>query len=403
MTTLPPTRSGPLCGVKVLEVAGVGPAPFAAMMLADLGAEIIKIERAASAPGEDPSARLREVLTAASTEASGTANAAQPLDRGRNSIGVNLKDPAGVALFLDLASHADALIEGFRPGVMERLGIGPEACAAVNPRLVFGRVTGWGQDGPLSSTPGHDIDYLAVSGALEAIGPPDRPPTPPLNYLADFAGGGMLLAFGILAAVLEARTSGQGQVVDAAMLDGAALLTTVFAGMRAQGMWSDVRGANMLDGGSHFYGVYTCADGKFLALGAIEPVFYATLVEIVGLGDTEHGGHLDPAQWPRLRSEMASILLTKSRDEWCALLEGTNACVAPVLSMGEAPSHPHNVARSTFVSVDAVVQPAPAPRFARTPGRIVPAAELPSVDASLAAWGLNSERLNTLRSAHVIT
>ena len=399
-------RRGPLVGLRVLEVAGIGPAPYAAMLLADMGATVLKIDRAPTSPGNDPAARLRDVLEGASSSDSGAVDElahhrADPLDRGRRSVGLNLKDPNGVETFLTMCSRADVLLEGFRPGVMERLGIGPDRCRAVNERLVYGRVTGWGREGPLAMAPGHDLNYIALSGALGAMGPPDGPPTPPLNLLGDFAGGGMTLVIGVLAAVIEAHTSGQGQVVDAAMLDGVASLGTLFAGLRAQGLWSDQRGTNLLDGGAHFYNVYECLDGKFLAVGAIEPKFYAALVEGFGLvhagtnGDIE--GNLDASRWPELRARLATIVRTRSRDEWCAVLEGTDACVAPVLSFEEAPDHPHNRARDLYVDVDGVVQPGVVPRFDRTPGAVVPSASLEPVDDLLVDFGLARAAIRALR------
>jgi len=335
---------GPLAGFKVVEFAGIGPGPFCAMLLADLGAEVLCIAR----PG-------------------GQGAAGPVLGRSRQTVEIDLRQPEGAQQALALVARADALIEGFRPGVMERLGLGPDVCLAANPRLVYGRMTGWGQHGPLAHAAGHDINYIAITGALQAIGRRGEAPVPPLNYVGDFGGGAMLLAVGLLSALLEAGRSGQGQVVDAAMTDGAALLSAMMYGFKAQGQWRNERGTNLLDGGAFFYDTYACADGRYLALGPIEPQFYAELRQRVGLADDpDFDRQMDPRAWPALREKLAAVLLTRSRDEWCAVLEGTDACVAPVLDWDEAPRHPHNVARQTFVSVDGVVQPAPAPRFSRS-------------------------------------
>ena len=322
---------GPLTGIRIVEFAGIGPAPFCGMMLGDMGAEVIRISRPGS--GEDRS---------------------NVLNRSRTSVEIDLKLAEGVERAMGFIEGADALIEGFRPGVMERLGLGPDACAARNPRLVFGRMTGWGQTGPLANTAGHDINYIALTGALHAIGRSGENPPPPLNLIGDFGGGGMMLAFGVVCGILEARLSGRGQVVDAAMTDGAALLMAMMYGMKSAGKWSNKRESNLLDGGSHFYDTYQCADGKWVAVGAIEPQFYALLLEKLGLKVAD-------------QASLKALFRSRTRDEWCALLEGTDACVAPVLDLDEAPKHPHNVARGTFVEVDGVMQPAPAPRFSRTP------------------------------------
>jgi len=373
---------GPLEGVRVVELAGIGPGPFCAMLLADMGAEVLRVERPASGPPAWPTL----------------------FARGRRRLAVDLKHPEGAGVVLDLAAAADALVEGFRPGVAERLGIGPEACLARNPRLVYGRVTGWGQEGPLAHAAGHDIDYVALAGALHPVGPAGGPPVPPLNLVGDFGGGGMLLALGVVAAVLEAGRSGRGQVVDAAMVDGAALLTTQLHELLAAGLWSDRRGVNLLDGGAPFYAVYETADGRHLALGALEPGFYAELLERVGLDDADLPGQLDRDGWPVLRERLAALFRTRTRDEWCRLLEGTDACVAPVLSLTEAPAHPHNQARSTFVEVGGVVQPAPAPRFSRTPCARPepPVGPDDNPEQTLAAWGLPTEAVARLRSAGAI-
>jgi alpha-methylacyl-CoA racemase len=360
---------GPLQGLRVVEIAGIGPGPFCAMLLADLGAEVLAVDR----PGGPAPPGL--------------------FARGRPRVPVDLKHPDGPGVVLDLVAAADALVEGFRPGVAERLGIGPEACLARNPRLVYGRVTGWGQDGPLAHSAGHDIDYIALAGALHPMGPAGGPPVPPLNLLGDFGGGGMLLALGVLAALLEAGRSGRGQVVDAAMVDGVALLTTELHELLAAGLWTDRRGANLLDGAAPFYGVYETADGRHLAVGALEPRFYAELLERVGLGGDELPDQLDQAGWPALRERLADVFRTRTRDDWCRLLEGTDACVAPVLSLLEAPTHPHNQARGTFVEVGGVTQPAPAPRFSRTPTAHPTPAPTTDPDQTLTAWGVPPARV----------
>ncbi|MDB5898555.1 MAG: Carnitine dehydratase [Ramlibacter sp.] len=359
--------TGPLRGLKVIEMAGLGPAPFCAMLFADMGAQVVRVERPGGA------ARLtRHDVTA----------------RGRPVLELDLRQPEGPATVLRMVESADVLIEGFRPGVMERLGLGPDACLARRARLVYGRMTGWGQHGPLAKAAGHDINYVALSGALHAIGHKDRPPVPPLNLVGDFGGGAMLLAFGVLAAVFEARTSGQGQVVDAAMTDGAALLSAMMYGLRSGGTWTDGREENMLDGGAHYYGNYECADGKYVAVGAIEPQFYALLMQRCGITDDDLlTQQNDRSRWPEFRQRLAALFKTRTRDAWCELMEGSDACFAPVLDWAEAPRHPHNVARATFVERDGVVQPAAAPRFSRTPGS---AGRVDSGDAAaiLKAWGI---------------
>ncbi len=355
--------TGPLAGLKVVEMAGLGPAPFGAMVLADLGAEVLRITR----PGV--AVNPNDVTT-----------------RSRRAVALDLRDAAGTQAALSLVSHADVLIEGFRPGVMERLGLGPDVCLERNPRLVYGRMTGWGQHGPLSHAAGHDINYIAISGALHAIGRSGEAPVPPLNYVGDFGGGGMLLAVGVLAALHEVRASGRGQVVDAAMTDGAALLSAFMYGFKAEGRWSNQRGENMLDGGAHFYDTYACADGKFVAVGAIEPQFYAELRERCGIADPLFDGQMDAARWPLLKLKLADVFRTRTRDEWCRLLEGTDACFAPVLDWDEAPEHAHNRARGTFVSPGGVMQPAPAPRFSRTPSAEPQAPQAVGVEEVLREW-----------------
>lgn len=381
--------AGPLAGLRVIEMVGIGPCPFAAMMLADMGAEVIRIDRK-TAPGADhpyPSLGTKYDVMA----------------RGRRTLALDLKQAAGRETLLKLCERADVLLEGFRPGVMERLGLGPDLVLARNPRLVMGRVTGWGQDGPLAYAAGHDINYVALSGMLHAMGRNGTPPAPPLNLVGDFGGGGMLLAFGVACAVLEARASGKGQVVDAAMTDGAALLGAMMYGLRAHGSWSDRREANLLDGGAPFYDSYACLDGKFVAVGAIEPQFYARLLELSGAQDPDLNRQWDLARWPELKTRLAALFATRSRDEWCRLLEGTDACFAPVLDMAEAPGHPHNAVRGTFVEIDGVTQPAPAPRFSRTaPDTPKAAGQGGPADAVLADWGFAPEAIEALKGGEVI-
>lgn len=380
---------GPLAGIRIVEIAGIGPGPFAAMMLADMGADIVRVDRAGSVHGGDPATPPKDVM-----------------NRGRRSIGVDLKHPDGVETVLGLVERADALIEGFRPGVTERLGIGPDVCLARNPRLVYGRMTGWGQDGPMAQMAGHDMNYIAIGGALGAIGRPDERPQPPLNLVGDFGGGGMLLAFGIACGIIEARTSGAGQVVDAAMVDGTAVLTTFMHGFMAMGLWQDQRGVNMLDTGAHYYEVYECADGGFLSVGAIEPQFYAILLERTGLSDDpDFAKQNDRSMWPVLKERLASVIRTRTRDEWAEIFDGTDACVAPILSLGEATRHPHTVARRTFVEESGVVQPAPAPRFSRTEPTIQrpPAHAGQHTDEVLTEWGVaDAARLAALRETGAI-
>jgi alpha-methylacyl-CoA racemase len=337
---------GPLHGLKILEIAGIGPGPFCAMLLADLGATVIRIERA-----EGPAGSRQDVSL-----------------RNRRSLALDLKKSEAVQAVLRMAETSDALIEGFRPGVMERLGLGPEAVRARNPRLVYGRMTGWGQEGPMAKLAGHDINYIALTGALHAMGRASEPPAPPLNLVGDYGGGGMLLAFGILAALLERERSGQGQVVDAAMVDGAALLMAPIFGMKARGRWGSERAANMLDGAASFYDSYACACGGFVAVGPIEPQFFDEMVAKMGLDPKLFEGRMEPARWPAHKALLAAAFATKTRDEWGAIFATSDACVAPILSMSEAPHHPHNAARGSFVERDGAVQPAPAPRFSRTPG-----------------------------------
>lgn len=344
---------GTLDGLRIVEIAGIGPGPFCAMMLADMGADVVRVDRADRVGGGDPDKPPADIM-----------------NRGRRSVGVNLKSPEGVEVVMRLVESANGLIEGFRPGVAERLGIGPEACLARNPAIVYGRMTGWGQSGPYASAVGHDINYLALSGTLDAIGRVDTGPVPPMNLVGDFGGGGMYLAFGMVCAILEAKTSGQGQVVDAAMVDGAASLATFVYGLRALGMWDDKRGTNMLDTGAHYYDVYRCADGKYVSIGSIEPQFYAELREKLNLDDPKWDAQNDKKQWPDRKADLVAIFETRTRDEWCEVLEGSDVCFAPVLAMQEAPDHPHNHERGTFTEIAGVTQPRPAPRFSRTDGSI---------------------------------
>ena len=341
--------SGPLSGITIIELAGIGPGPFAGMLLSDMGATVIRVERSQAVRGGDPANPPKDIS-----------------NRGRLSIGVDLKNPEGVEVIMRLVEKADALFEGFRPGVTERLGLGPEDCLARNPKLVYGRMTGWGQSGPYSQAAGHDINYIALAGALEPIGRAGHAPVPPLNLVGDFGGGGMFLAFGLVCGILEAHRSGKGQVVDAAMVDGAATLMTMFHAFNAMGAWRPERGTNLLDTGAHFYDVYECADGTYISLGSIEPQFYAELRRLAGLEGAEWDAQMDRSQWPALKVKLQALFRSKTRDEWCALMEHSDVCFAPVLSIADAPKHPHNVARSTFVEVAGVTQPAPAPRFSRT-------------------------------------
>jgi alpha-methylacyl-CoA racemase len=380
--------SGPLHGVRVVELAGLGPAPYACMLLADAGADVLRLERAPAGGAPAPDGPYWDLI-----------------NRSRQSVGVDLKRPQAVGLVLDLVEQADVLIEGFRPGVAERLGVGPKDCGARNAKLVYGRMTGWGQDGPLADTAGHDIDYIAISGALWPLGRTDERPAPPLNLIGDFGGGGMLLAFGVLAALLEAQRSGKGQVVDAAMTDGSASLMTMMFAFRQFGWWKPERGVNLLDTGAHFYEVYETADGGFFAVGAIEPKFYAELLKGMGLEGEDLPTQMDRDRWPAMKERFAAVFRTRTRDQWAAVFEGTDACAAPVLSPWEADQHPHNRARGTFVEVDGVVQPAPAPRFSRTPGEISRPPSPPGADTDegLAAWGIGSAAIAALRKAGAIS
>ncbi|MCU1371132.1 MAG: smtB [Ilumatobacteraceae bacterium] len=382
--------AGPLSGIKVIEIAGIGPGPYGAMLLADLGADIIRIDRSTGVnafgqgPGAEPPADI--------------------LARGRRSVAVDLKHPDGVATVLDLVATADVLVEGFRPGVMERLGLGPDVCLERNPKLVYGRMTGWGQEGPYATAAGHDINYIALAGALEPLGRAGEQPTPPLNLVGDFGGGGMMLAFGVCAALVEVARSGEGQVIDAAMIDGAASLMTMTWSFKHMGIWSDERGTNMLDTGAHFYDTYETADGKYVSIGSIEPQFYAELLRLTGIDPESLPKQMDKAQWPALKERFAEVFKTKTRDEWSEIMEHTDVCFAPVLSMDEAPGHPHIAQRETFTEVAGLVQPGPVPRFSRTPGSIErpPPHVGQHTDEALEAWGISAERIAALKESKAI-
>ncbi|MBF2758739.1 MAG: CoA transferase [Ectothiorhodospiraceae bacterium AqS1] len=373
---------GPLEGVRIIELAGLGPGPFAAMVLADMGARVIRIDRRSDA---------------------GRGSRQDALKRGRRSIALDLKKPEAVEVVLRLAERSDALIEGFRPGVTERLGLGPEAVGERNPSLVYARVTGWGQTGPLAPSAGHDINYIALSGALAAIARPGQAPLPPLNLVGDFGGGGMFLALGVVAGVMEARSSGKGQVVDVAMTEASATLMTMIYAMYAQGMWSLEPGANLLDGGAHFYDTYRCRDGKYIALGSIEPRFYAELREKAGLDDSFEAS-MDRKAWPELKGKLAAIIARKTRREWCDLMEGSDVCFAPVLDMAEAPRHPHHIARRAFVEIAGTVQPAPTPSFSRTECEIrsPPALAGEHSQEILEELGFGADEIQSLRAAEAL-
>lgn len=379
---------GPLSGLRIVELAGIGPGPFCAMMLADHGAEVIRVER----PGGVKIGTIREP-------------ASDPLRRSRKWVRVDLKHPDGQSVVRDLCRTADGLIEGFRPGVMERLGLGPNVLLGDNPKLVYGRMTGWGQTGPYAQAAGHDINYIALAGALHAFGRAGEKPTPPINLVGDFGGGGMMLAFGMLAAILHAQRTGEGQVVDCAMTDGSAVLMAMIWGLKAEGVWRDERGVNPLDTGAHFYDTYECADGKFVSVGAIEPLFYAELRQRAGLmDDPDFDAQHDRAQWPALKDKLAAVFKAKSRDEWCDILEYSDACFAPVLSMSEAPDHVHNRDRGTFATVGGNVQPMPAPRYSRTATATPtpPVAGQDDAQELLESLGYDAERLESLRRRAVI-
>ena len=379
---------GPLTGIKVLEFAGIGPGPFCGMMLADMGADVVRIDRAVHGQERGMGRAPIDVLA-----------------RGRRSVAVDLKSKQGIAVVLRLVEQADVVLEGFRPGVMERLGVGPDVCLAHNPRLVYGRMTGWGQEGPMAQAAGHDINYIALAGALEPIGRKGQKPTPPLNLVGDFGGGGMLLAFGIAAALVERASSGKGQVIDAAMVDGASTLMGFFHGMAAMGGWPGERGTNILDTGAHYYETYETKDGLYISLGSIEPQFYAELIEKLGLDPKTLPAQNDRSQWPAMKDRFETIFKAKTRDEWCALMEGTDICFAPVLSLKEVAKHPHLVHRSTYVEHHGLVQPAPSPRFSRTPPALGRPAPRPGehTEDVLASYGFKQDEIERLRESKAIT
>lgn len=377
---------GPLEGLRIVELQGIGPGPFCAMMLADLGAEVIRIDRTGAAGGLPREERY------------------DLLARGRRSIRLDLKHPQGRELLLDLVANSDGLVEGFRPGVIERLGIGPDVLLEKNPAIVVGRMTGWGQEGPMSHIAGHDINYIALSGALFNIGRPEAPPPPPLNLVGDFGGGGMLLAFGMVSAILKAKLSGQGQVVDAAMVDGAAILSTSFFGQLAQGKLREGRGNHPLNGACHYYDAYECADGEYISIASVEPQFYAELKQRLELDDDEFGVQMDPKSWPQQKARLTEIFLGKTRDEWCELLQDSDICFAPVLRFAEALEHPHNVARRSFVEVDGIPQPAPAPRFSADTCEIAhpPAQRGEHTDELLSEWGYSAKEIASFHDNGVV-
>ena len=377
---------GPLSGKRIVEIAGIGPGPFCAMLLADLGAEVVRVDRASAVPDLMPDSPNLDLL-----------------NRGRRSIGVNLKTPEGIETVLKLVQESDALIEGFRPGVAERLGIGPEECLARNPKLIYGRMTGWGQEGTYSSMAGHDINYIALSGVLGMIGREGGKPIPPVNLVGDFGGGGMLLALGICAALVETAKSEKGQIIDAAMTDGSALLSTMMHSFKAMGMWGD-RGTNLLDTGAPFYDVFECADGEFISLGSIEPQFYSELLRITEIDQSENPKQMDRTKWAEMKSKIGDAIKGKTRSEWEELMEGTDVCFAPVLSMDEAYAHPHNKERNTFIEIAGVMQPAPAPRFSRTPASVSspPPHAGQHTEEVLAGLGLTKDEILMLREQNII-
>ncbi|MBL4782049.1 MAG: CoA transferase [Porticoccaceae bacterium] len=377
---------GPLEGLRIIELQGIGPGPFCAMMLADMGAEVIRIDRTGAAGGL-PRAERFDLLA-----------------RGRRSIRLNLKSPEGIEILMRMVEKSDGLIEGFRPGVIERLGIGPEPLLARNPALVVGRMTGWGQEGPLSAIAGHDINYIALSGALFNFGTKDGPPSPPLNLVGDFGGGGMLLAFGMVSAILKAKLSGEGQVVDAAMVDGASLLSTAFFGQLAQGRFQEGRGKHPLNGASHYYEVYECADGEFISIASIEPQFYAELKRLLNLSEDDFGEQMQPELWPQQKTQLAALFHSKSREAWCQLLQQSDICFAPVLRFSEAPEDPHSKARNAFIEIDGVVQPAPAPRFSATPAEVSrpPAQRGEHTDELLREWSYSPEEIADLHQSGAV-
>ena len=369
---------GPLSGLKIVEFAGIGPGPFCGMLLSDLGADVVRVDR----------------------KGAGRSNPADVTSRGRRSVALDLKSPDAIEAVLKLLESADGLIEGFRPGVMERLGLGPDVALKRNPKLVFGRMTGWGQFGPYAKAAGHDMNYIAITGALHAIGTTDKP-VPPLNLVGDFGGGALYLAFGLMAGIIHARETGEGQVIDCAMSDGAASLMAMFYGFKGAGIWKDERRSNLLDGGAHFYDTYQCADGKWISIGSIEPQFYALLLEKTGITDPQFANQMSRDEWPELKAKLAAVLAKKTQAEWCAIMDATDICFAPVLTLDEAPSHPHNTARETFVTVEGVVQPAPAPRFSATPGVIQgPPPKIGAHnDEALGQWGFSAGEIDALKAS----
>ena len=369
---------GPLSGLKIVEFAGIGPGPFCGMLLSDLGADVVRIDR----------------------KGQGRGSPADVTARGRRSVALDLKNPESIETCLKLLEKADGLIEGFRPGVMERLGLGPDVALGRNPKLVYGRMTGWGQTGPYAKAAGHDMNYIAITGALHAIGTSDKP-VPPLNLVGDFGGGALYLAFGLMAGIIHARETGQGQVIDCAMSDGAASLMAMFYGFKGAGIWKDERRSNLLDGGAHFYDTYRCADGKWISIGSIEPQFYALLLEKTGITDPQFANQMSRDEWPELKAKLAAVLAKKTQAEWCAIMDATDICFAPVLTLDEAPSHPHNAARETFVTVEGVVQPAPAPRFSATPGVIQgPPPKIGAHnDEALGQWGFTAAEIEALKAS----
>jgi len=377
---------GPLSGKRIVEIAGIGPGPFCAMLLADLGAEVVRVDRASAVPDTMPDSPNLDLL-----------------NRGRRSIGVNLKMPEGIETVLKLVQESDALIEGFRPGVAERLGIGPKECLARNPKLIYGRMTGWGQEGTYSLMAGHDINYIALSGVLGMIGREGEKPIPPVNLVGDFGGGGMLLALGICAALVETAKSGKGQIIDAAMTDGSALLSTMMHSFKAMGIWGE-RGTNLLDTGAPFYDVFECADGEFISIGSIEPQFYSELLRITEIDQSENPKQMDRTKWEEMKSKIGDAIKEKTRSEWEELMEGTDVCFAPVLSMDEAYRHPHNKERSTFIEIAGVMQPAPAPRFSRTPASVSspPPHAGQHTEEVLASLGLSNDEILELREQKII-
>ncbi|MBE9540550.1 MAG: CoA transferase [Proteobacteria bacterium] len=375
---------GPLQGVKVIELAGIGPGPFSGMMLADMGADVIVVDRAT----DSNKIRLPDCN-----------------GRGKRSIALNLKNAEGIETLLKLVEQADVLFEGFRPGVAEKLGVGPDECLARNPKLVYGRMTGWGQHGPLAKTAGHDINYISLTGALYAMGRADDKPVPPLNLVGDYGGGGMFLVTGILAALYEVQRSGKGQVVDAAMTDGSAVLMAMFNSLHAMGMWSPKRGVNLLDTGAHFYETYETRDGKYISIGSIEPQFYALLIEKAQLDSEIFGDQNNPAKWPDMKGKLTDIFKTKTRDQWCELMEGSDVCFAPVLDFIEAQTHSHNVARNTYIEVDGMTQPAPAPRFSRTESQVKSGARAAGEDTNevMGEWGFSEQQITQLRDSGALS